>query len=192
MKRIATAALDRRKAVATLYLRGMTQWEIARQFGVNQSTVSRDLEVLQAEWMKSAVTDLGEQKAKELARIDGLERVAWEAWERSCKDEETLHAETTKGRAGKDGPAPDLTRTSKTVKGQAGNPRFLERVEWCIATRLKLFGLLDSTSIDLSGTVNHNHNVNLKAATDEQLEQLGALLRRIEGPPAHVNGRSHG
>jgi hypothetical protein len=31
--------------------------------------------------------------------------------------------------------------SSKSSKGQAGNPRFLERVSWCVSERCRLLGL---------------------------------------------------
>ena len=42
----------------------------------------------------------------------------------------------------KDGqPLPDLKKSAKVSKGQAGDPRFLERVCWCVEQRCKILGL---------------------------------------------------
>lgn len=129
------AMAERRRRVAALYLRGETQAEIASAVGVDQGTVSRDLEALHADWKGSGLIDFGERKGQELARLDVLERVAWQAWERSCQDAE----KTVRKRV----PAGDGHRveTTHTREGQAGDPRFLERVGWCIDRRCELLGL---------------------------------------------------
>jgi hypothetical protein len=102
--------------------------------------------VLHKRWQKSALAKLDERKAQELARIDHLEAVAWQAWERSCQDAETASASVVQGRVDKEGePLPDLKKSSKVSKGQAGDPRLLERVSWCIEQRCKILGLAAAT-----------------------------------------------
>jgi predicted transcriptional regulator len=162
------AVLDRRKTVADMYLRGKTQHEIGRHVGVSQAQISRDLAAVREEWRQSAIASLDEAKARELAKVDALEATAWEAWERSCRDAETLHAETTKGRATKDGaPLPDLSRQAKTVKGQAGDPRFLERVAWCVERRCKILGL--------DAAQKHEHSLTV----EERRSRLTGLLASL-------------
>jgi len=58
---------ERRTTVASLYLRGKFQAEIAKEVNVDRGTVSRDLKAVEAEWVKSGVTDLNTAKARELA-----------------------------------------------------------------------------------------------------------------------------
>src|SRR5262245_23564543 len=79
---------ERRKRVAGMYLRGMSQWEIGRQLGVTQQCIAKDVQAIEKEWLESAVVDIDAARAKELARIDRLERVAWRAWRRSCQRKE--------------------------------------------------------------------------------------------------------
>lgn len=125
------AILERRKKVAARYLRGQTQWEIARAFEVDQSTISRDLKVIQAEWLAQAVLARGEWTARELARIDEVERAAWAAWAKSQENAEVLRARM-RG---------DQAETEKISRGQAGDPRFLELVLKCVSKRCELLGL---------------------------------------------------
>src|SRR6516164_4440799 len=80
--------LERRKRVAAMYLQGMRQWEIARRIGVSQQCIAKGIGALEKEWLASAVVAIDAAKAKELARIDRLERVAWRAWQRSCQRKE--------------------------------------------------------------------------------------------------------
>lgn len=123
--------LERRKNVAKRYLRGETQWEIARAFEVDQATISTDLKAIQKEWLDQAILDRGEWTARELARLDEVERQAWMSWSKSQENAEIRRAKTRGG-----------TEEKETVsKGQAGDPRFLEIVLKCVAKRCELLGL---------------------------------------------------
>ena len=133
----AELARDRRK-IADLYLKGWIQADIADELGVNQSTVSRDIKALQKDWLESALVDFNEAKSQELAKIDRLEREYWQAWERSCEDAETV---TEKARASRGAEKPDSIEKTKQAKGQAGDPRFLNGVQWCIERRCKILGI---------------------------------------------------
>lgn len=131
-----------RAEIAVLYCQGWTQARIGQKLGLSQPAVFADLEVVRQEWRASAVMAMDQRKSQELAKLDRVEAVAWEAWERSCQQAETLFAETIKGRVDKEGkPLPELQKTSKTLKGQVGDPRFLERVGWCIERRCKILGM---------------------------------------------------
>ncbi len=130
--------LGRRARVARAYCRGESQVAIAAAEQVAQSTVSTDLKWIRAEWLRSLLQDFGARKAEELAKLDHLESVAWQAWERSCQDAETLHARTEQANG-----QPGRTVTEKTVKGQSGDPRFLEQVFRCIDARCKVLGLFE-------------------------------------------------
>src|SRR5215472_17307211 len=86
---------ERRKTVASMYLQGKYQDEIAKVVKVDRGTVSRDLKVVQEEWLKSGVMDLNVVKARELAKNDEVERQAWAAWERSRQDAEIMEVTGT-------------------------------------------------------------------------------------------------
>jgi len=122
--------------MADLYLRGWLQVDIAEELKIDQSTVSRDLSALQEEWINSALVDIDEARAKELAKVDKLEREYWDAWDRSIQDAER---ETKKAIAVGD---KEVKReATKTTEGQAGDPRFLSGVQWCINKRCEILGL---------------------------------------------------
>lgn len=125
------AILERRKNVARRYIRGELQHEIACAFEVDVSTISRDLKAIQAEWMAQAVLDRGEWTARELAKIDEVERNAWVAWAKSQENAEVLRAKLRGG----------TSETEKVSKGQAGDPRHLEIVLKCVTKRCELLGL---------------------------------------------------
>lgn len=129
----ALAILERRKRVAARYIRGETQWEIARAFEVDQKTVSNDLKAIRAEWLASAVQDMDAIKARELARVDECEAQAWKAWTKSQENAEVLRARM-RGQQ---------SETEKVSKGQAGDPRFLDVVLKCVEKRCLILGVYD-------------------------------------------------
>lgn len=159
----AIAALKRQHRVADLYLAGKTQWEIADLVGITQGTVSKDLAAIRTAWLASAVRDFDAIKSEQLAKIDRVEVIAWAAWERSCKDAETRRVESISGRTvrvtektGKHTTKttteklPPLEKASKSSVGQSGDPRFLDRIAWCVETRLKLIGALPRGELPLT------------------------------------------
>lgn len=154
--------LKRRQEVVNLYLKGLTQWEIALRLGLSNSTVSNDISAIRKLWIDSSLRDFNEIKANELAKIDKLESIAWDAWENSCKDREEKSLDIIKGRSTKMGRnLPNLTKESRKSINQTGNAKFLERVAWCIQTRLKIFGILDSDKVNVNNVVQIDWN-NLK------------------------------
>lgn len=159
----------KRAKIAELYLTGMTQIAISREIKLSRSQVSRHVKAVQAEWMASAIRDLDKAKVIELAKIDRLELLANEAWVKSCKNAEEVRTKsvlispappTAESGSPPATPAPPADpvavggiETTKTVKGQCGDPRFLERIGWCIAQRCKILGLEAPTKIEGDGAV---------------------------------------
>jgi hypothetical protein len=127
---------SRRSQVASLFLQGIKrQGELAQRLGVNRSTISRDLRVLNVRWKEAAVRDLDAAKSQELERLDLLEQEYWAAWERSKQPHEmTTTEQTTDG----DG---ERVKAALRKDDQHGDPRYLAGVERCIEQRCKLLGL---------------------------------------------------
>jgi predicted transcriptional regulator len=139
----AEIARDRRR-IADLYLQGWLQVEIGEEVGVSQATVSRDLKALQEEWLQSALVDFDKAKARELARIDRLEREYWRAWVRSVEDKEVEVQEKVEA-----GEKQGRLKVSLRREGQAGDARFLAGVQWCIEQRCQILRLYAPVDVDL-------------------------------------------
>jgi hypothetical protein len=170
--------LSRRCTVAKLTLRGKSQYEIAREMNVNQSTVCRDIREIAKEWRRHAVRDLSEARGQELDRIGRLELECWDAWERSKQDRQV----TTTGR--ESGPQGDKDKAEIRKEGQAGDPRFLERIAWCISERCKILGLYSPVRHAHGGDpgappIEHTHSLDLTRATAEELRYLRELRLRL-------------
>jgi hypothetical protein len=145
---------QRRRKVATLYLRGRYQFEIAAELGVDGSTISRDLQAIRDQWRASSLRDFDGLKAKELDRIDALEREYWAAWDahrraggRQADDGEVDPADADDHDDTED--ADDHDDTGGT-DGSAPSPKaavFLAGVNKCIERRCKILGLDAPTKV---------------------------------------------
>ena len=91
---------------------------------------------------------VGLHKAKELARIDRLERVAWRAWQRSCRQKEKASSRLEK----KLDAAQGKTVSSKQTEARDGNAEYLKRVEWCISKRCELLKLNPPQRLEHGGS----------------------------------------
>ncbi len=138
----AELARDKRR-VASMYLRGQTQMEIAAQVGRTQTVVSRTLKELQAAWIDSALVDFDQMRGEELAKIDNLEREYWEAWHRSVGEHRKTLQEKIKSDDG------DKDKEQVRTEELVGDPKFLQGVLGCIDRRVKLLGLDEPQRFEL-------------------------------------------
>jgi hypothetical protein len=87
------------------------------------------MRILMRRWEKASTAQIDEHKARELEKVDQLEREYWNTWERSCKEVEQDDGTTS----------------------FFADPRFLTGVQWCIDRRCKLLGLDAPSRSELSG-----------------------------------------
>lgn len=151
-----------REEITRRYLRRETQQEIAAALGMTRELVKYDLGVIQERWRKDTARNLDDDKARELARIDELERTYWHAWERSRQDKVSISEETeppdpaqvalAECRPDSLADAPRVTTKITTRReGQVGNPAYLTGVQWCIDRRCKLLGLDAPAKHEIAG-----------------------------------------
>jgi hypothetical protein len=133
------------RETAALYLRGLTQAEIAQHLNVSRQQISYDVKTLQRRWQDSALADFDAKKAAELAKMDELERTYWEAWERSCQAREITTQERTQ--AGKIPASDARLKAGVRKEPRDGNPEFLRGVERCIEMRCRIIGAFAAVKI---------------------------------------------
>lgn len=84
-----------RAAIAQMWLRCMTQAEIAAQSAegklpsrqtLTQQTISNEIKAIEREWKTHALTDFDQAKRREYEKLNLVERDAWQGWERSKAD----------------------------------------------------------------------------------------------------------
>lgn len=123
--------------IADLYFKGMRQSEVAAEISkrnkekdpdktITQQLVSYYLKKLQKRWQTESSMKIDAAKARELAKIDNLERTYWKSWDKSV-----------------------------TKKNPTGDHRFLEGVQWCIKQRRDALGLDAPKRIVQDGVVVH-------------------------------------
>jgi len=105
--------------IASEYLRGKYQYEIARELKLTQQQISYDLKEIQRRWMAS-LDDFDKAKGKELAKLDKLEAELWEAWGRSQNKK---------------------IKDTDIIVDDSGDPRFLSGILKCIERRCAILGL---------------------------------------------------
>ena len=135
---------ERRRDVAHMYLSGYKQVEIADKWRVSQAQISYDLKHIHAEWISAAVMDVGEVKARELARIDAMELEYWQAWKES-KDPKKKESKTA--RRAIEGTAPYISEAREEIEERVGDSRYLDGLQWCVEQRLKIAGAYAPTKI---------------------------------------------
>lgn len=144
--------LERRARVAQLHRQGLYQYEIAADVGVSESQITLDLKAIREEWKDSAIRDFDAAKAVELAKIDGLEREHWLAWEKS-KTDYTKRSVKRKNVLSPEGDAIPGTTAEERKKEKIisfGDPRFLAGVMDCIKKRCDILGLNAPTKSDVT------------------------------------------
>lgn len=148
--------------IASLYLRGNRQVDIAKEIGVDQSQVSHDLKEIQKRWRESSLVSINEVKHRELSRIDELERTYWDAWQRSIGEKTKTRTEKTVGEA--------ATKASIEKETLVGNPAFLTGVLSCIEQRCKIFGIYEATKIAIT---------DWRKAVQEQGHDTGVIFEQM-------------
>lgn len=168
---------DRAK-VARLYLTKRTINQIAEEIGRSRITVMADLKVVREQWLAASLEAIDTRKAEELAKIDRIELAAWEGYERSIKLREVTRTVLEQGGLGG-----QKTKAESRKEMLIGDPRWLDRIAWCVEQRVKILGVYAPTKLE--GRVEHNHTV--QTEFDREFESLvGQLDGRGEtaGPGA--------
>ena len=140
-----------RAIVAHLYLTQWSQTAIAKRMEeilgrhYTIKMVEKDLEAIRRKWEESQVVDFDRARNHELAKIDALEREAFEAWRKSQTGRHVESAKSAKG-----GMHGNTSEESTRHETSAGDPRFMTVVQWCINKRCELKGLDAPLAIDIT------------------------------------------
>ena len=178
-----------REQIASLRLKEWTIPMIAREVGVSEATVTRELRSLSEEWKEAAKEDIEAIKARELRKLDRIESEATKAWERSLQDYNRKVVSERPGKEAKDekakGRGKDRTASIETGS-QNGDPRFLRIILDCQERRAKILGSDAPTKVaptDPTGTQPY------KSMTDAELD---ARIRELAGKLGTEAGVAHG
>lgn len=183
--------------VNKMFLQNVPIAEMARIIGCHHSTIQYHIEHnLRPIWKQVAASD----KETQVAKINHMERVAWEQFERDAPaetSEQIKHGLLTAGK-GKRARLVVIERAIKTVK-RRGEKAWLEIVQWCISEKNRLEG--HYRTAEEFGDSEAPEIVPIEVTTREDVEQLSRLrlsfnngvleAKAIEPPPAPSNGNGH-
>jgi hypothetical protein len=125
-----------RARIAELKLKGHSLTEIARGLGMTHWQVLYDLRIVVKRWQDSALANVDEMRGRELAKLDIMEKEAWEAWEKSKGKKRTKTYEAGYA-AGEAVPEKQTAREEETF----GDPRYFDLLLKCMDRRIKLLGI---------------------------------------------------
>lgn len=125
---------EMRADIAQYYVQGYSIRAIAQELNTTIEKVSRELYRIERWWNDYAIETLETHKARELGKLNALEKEYWRAWERSCTN--------TIRRLVYDADANDyVVETVELTMVRDGDPRFLQGVGQCIRDRCTLLNL---------------------------------------------------
>jgi hypothetical protein len=155
------------QAIAKLTLQGWSQIDIAQYLELNQSTVSRDLKVVQKQWKESAIRDFDLDRQQELQRLAMLEKEYWAGWERSQQGKETSLTEKIGTGRDESGNTTGRVKLATRTEQRIGEAAFLNGIQRVIDSRCKLLGLYPKE--DSSASQVH--------LNDSQLSVISSLMK---------------
>lgn len=161
------------EAAAARSLRGETCEEIARALGVSSSQISRDLKRKEQEWMKEAMRDFGLLRARELAKLRGLQYAHFQAWEASKAPREKCCTLGAQGRTGY-----VTTITLRTEPAEAA-PKYLAGVLRCIRQRRRMLQLSGKALERYLSEREENERLEEEMKLAEAATEI-SLLRQVE------------
>lgn len=153
--------------ISEYYLAGASIEEIASKLKSNSRIVRKYLGQMEKEWQDRYLQNYNALKMRELAKIDTLEAIYYDAWERS-KSPAQLRRLTSKGNG------EDIIIEEE--RNQTGDPRFLEGIMKCVEKRIELLGLkapIKITPTNLAGDAPY------REYTDEEIARR--ILALIAG-----------
>ena len=172
----ADQALHDIQKTASLYLRGKTYKEIAKELGVSLQAIRKRIRQARSMWKKSAASSYQQHLCIQLAKLDEIEAAAWIGWERSLGDDlETMteDVETTNKEA--ETPAVTVSRTQVKRKQLKGNATFLRTIEATVRQRSELLGLLDANVRDAANIAEEADIVSVVIADRDEAKELQTL-----------------
>jgi hypothetical protein len=138
-RRTPAQRLKERTLCAQWYCQGVPQHQMASRLGMSVKQVEYDLRLLRVQWRRERQS-FADRLDVELAKLDNLEREAWEAWHHSRQPTTTTEVRAQSRGPNGGGADVELHRTTRTEQGY-GDPRYLELVLRCIDRRCRLLGL---------------------------------------------------
>jgi predicted transcriptional regulator len=133
-----------------MWVRGHSQREIAKKFGITQPQVCHDLKEIRERLLPEDTQQMKEARKDRLMELAMFKQEFLDEWERSKRDKETQTQEkistTGKGKKGEDG---ERIKAALRTEGRCGNPAFLNGALKVVQEECKIADLYPSKKMDL-------------------------------------------
>lgn len=162
----------------------LTGEQIGELLGIHKSTVSREYASILAEWRERCMADTSEIVARELAKLELIEKTAWEDYHHSRLDRERRESELS-------GDAKDSGKKVKLVReGRIADTKFLAIVLDCMERRAKLLGLDAPDRSEVAAIVATGQQVRI-VEDDDWYGNASRLLPDHSTPEADAASTEH-
>ena len=151
----------------------LTQEEIAKRLGVNQSTISRDLRAAAENTLRDLDEAVRQTKLEQVAQLSTIVEEAMAAWLASKENAKTV-IRTVKNTAAEESPGEDgedsKTVITTRVAGKTGDICYLNTAMRALADIRKILGA--EAPLESSVTIVHEEKVDYSTLSDEELQSI--------------------
>lgn len=137
-----------------MWVRGATQGEIAKHFGVHQTQVSHDLKELCDADILDRKEEVKRLRSERLMELSLVKQEFWQQWDKSKLDKEVQTQEkitNTDGENSNKSGGSERIKAALRTEGQCGDPAFLDGIRKVIQEECKIAGLYAPKQLEHSG-----------------------------------------
>lgn len=166
--------------------------ETKSEYTISFQQISYDLDTIRKRWMESANEKMDAIKSRELAKIDAIEKEAWDSWIKS-KGEQTVATRKIIGSLKEANEDKELQSeinkmqkktlvSGSTVKKEHGDTRYMNLIMWCIDKRIEILGIKEATKIKVSvSKEQEQRQYTSQEELDKEIESATKALNEIKG-----------
>lgn len=140
-----------RERIVNLDARGYGPTEIARRVGLAQSTVTRVLQKVQAEYNARSERITKVEVERKLVELRALKAELYEAWERSKSERQVSEQQKTEGAGANGGQGVEIRKTKLKKELRDGNVYYANAIRGVIKEENELMGLYPPKRTEHSG-----------------------------------------
>ncbi len=172
-----------RAEIARMIHAGAKQTEIAAALNLSPQLVSKEVKALGKEWRRSTTLSIADHKTQEVERLNFMERLLWESWEKSKEGRRRTQQWVVPGQpteADPD-PRPVPARMSVTTESEPGDPRIMSAILNIVKERCKLLDLYKPIKIGPSLLEKDPSKMTVEERTERLLEILNKYATKPLG-----------
>lgn len=160
-----------RNQIEEMRLKALSPWKIGERLGLAEGTIRYQLETyIYPLWREKRIENLGD----EIAKVEAIEAVAWERFEKSQEPQTKEQIEKALAEEGADpDTAMQIVKEVSTITQRVGEVSWLSVIQWCIEWRSKVGGYYAPTKHEFRG----DGDLRVAGLSTEQIDK--AMLDRL-------------